>query len=362
MSFLHVSLIRVAILTTLALSAGCSRAATIPDFVASEEVITRVAYASCLKQHKPQPAWDAVNRFGPQIFVLMGDNVYVDATTAPAFEAAYRALEAVSGFQRLRANARLLATWDDHDFGRNDAGSEFPAKATAQQAFLSFLKPPIDSPLHAQTGVYSSYIQGPPGRRVQFILLDLRTFRDPWRSLVHRGYAPDPGTDPTMLGEAQWKWLRERLADPADVRVIVSSIQFLTTEQPYERWGRFPRERERLLALLTESRERGLVILSGDRHFAEISVLETGSKKLVEVTASGFNAGVKRAVKWPNSYREGEAFFADNFGTLSIDWADGTVLAEVRDEDGEVRLSQPIKLRRERHGTHQGEQGLSGSR
>jgi hypothetical protein len=40
------------------------------------------------------------------------------------------------------------------------------------------------------------------------------------------------------------------LRQPADVRVIVSSIQVLPDDHRFEKWGNFPAERRRLLALI----------------------------------------------------------------------------------------------------------------
>ena len=57
-----------------------------------------------------------------------------------------------------------------------------------------------------------------------------------------------PNTDPTptVLGEAQWKWLEEQLQVPAEVRLIGSSIQVVAEDHGWEKWTNFPHERERL--------------------------------------------------------------------------------------------------------------------
>ena len=78
----------------------------------------------------------------------------------------------IEGFQKLRTNCRLLAVWDDHDYGENDAGLEYPSKAESQQIFLDFLNEPKNSIRRKSSGIYDSIILGPDGKRVQFILLD----------------------------------------------------------------------------------------------------------------------------------------------------------------------------------------------
>jgi hypothetical protein len=38
-------------------------------------------------------------------------------------------------------------------------------------------------------------------------------------------YLPDPDPAKTMLGDAQWAWLRAQLQQPAELRLIVSSVR-----------------------------------------------------------------------------------------------------------------------------------------
>src|ERR671935_24702 len=65
---------------------------------------------------------------------------------------------------------------------------------------------------------------GPEGKPLQVILLDTRYFRSP---VKRSGRTVVPNTDPgaTILGPAQWEWLERQLREPADLRLIGSSIQ-----------------------------------------------------------------------------------------------------------------------------------------
>ena len=71
----------------------------------------------------------------------------------------------------------ILATWDDHDLGANDAGGDYPKKDESQKIFLDFFGDPADSPRRHRPGVYDAKVFGPEGKRVQVILLDTRYFR-----------------------------------------------------------------------------------------------------------------------------------------------------------------------------------------
>ena len=41
-----------------------------------EAVLTRIAFGSCADEEKPQPIWDAVLAYRPELFLFTGDNVY----------------------------------------------------------------------------------------------------------------------------------------------------------------------------------------------------------------------------------------------------------------------------------------------
>jgi len=155
--------------------------------------ISRIAFGSCLGQDLPQPIWKPVLAAKPDIFVFLGDNVYSDTDDEKRLRAAYAKLAAQPGFQQLRKATTILATWDDHDYGTNDSGGDFPAKAMSEQVFLDFFGVPKDSPRRQRDGVYHAETFGPPGKRVQIILLDTRYNRSPL------AFVPDP-KDPTDGG------------------------------------------------------------------------------------------------------------------------------------------------------------------
>ena len=105
----------------------------------AEEPIEAIAFGSCLKQTRPQPIWESVLASKPDVFVLLGDNIYGDTRDMENLRSRWNAFAAVPGFKKLRADCRLLAIWDDHDYGENDAGREFPPKAESQTLILDFL-------------------------------------------------------------------------------------------------------------------------------------------------------------------------------------------------------------------------------
>ena len=93
----------------------------------------------------------------------------------------------VPGFVALRSTIPHLATWDDHDYGKNDAGADFTGRHDAQRLFLQFWKVPLSDERHRREGVYHAQTFGPEEQRVQVILLDTRFFRSPLKPSDPRG-------------------------------------------------------------------------------------------------------------------------------------------------------------------------------
>lgn len=314
--------------------------------------LTRIAFGSCADQDQPQPIWDAVLAYRPELFVFAGDNVYGDSTgpDLTQLKAAYAKAGRLEGYTRLRRSVRHLAIWDDHDMGVNDGGGDVPFKEASKQLFLEFWNIPAEDPRRTRAGLHHAATYGPSGQRVQVILLDTRFFRSPLKPTDQRGaagrerYVPDPDPTKTMLGPEQWQWLAERLREPAELRLIVSSVQVLAEGHGWERWGNFPRERAKLFNLIAETRAAGVVFLSGDRHIGALYRETAGvSYALTEITSSGINkvfSGNREA--GPN--RLGAVYGAANFGTIDVDWWAGTVTLALRDEAGQVKRETALRL------------------
>jgi alkaline phosphatase D len=310
--------------------------------------LTRIAFGSCAHQDKPQPIWDTILGYRPELFIFAGDNVYGDVSSEAMTElrAAYARAAAIEGHAKLRRAVPVLATWDDHDYGRNDAGAEYPLRDVSQRIMLDFFDEPADSPRRQRPGVYRADVFGPVGRRVQVILLDTRYFRSALRRGTMSGrYARSGDPRDTMLGPTQWDWLGRELRRPAELRLLVSSVQVIAEDHDYERWDELPHERERLLALVGEAGARGLVALSGDRHQAELSVLEgtAAGYPLYDLTSSSLNRPLGGSSAH-NRHRVGPVVDVSNFGSVDVDWEGRVVTLRVWDEHGVPRIDHSLLL------------------
>jgi len=296
---------------------------------------------------------DRVLRTDFDLFILLGDNIYADTTNADVMQRKYDALKGSLFFRGLREKAPLLATWDDHDYGANDAGAEYPMKRASQRLFLDFMDEPEDSPRRRREGVYDAPVFGPPGQRVQVILLDVRSFRSALSTGVNNvvpsggKYVPNPDPNATMLGDAQWAWLEEQLKVPAEVRIIGTGIQFISEFSGGEAWANLPREKQRMLDLLAKTKANGVIFLSGDRHWAELSRLNRPAHyPLYDLTSSALTQKHPRGTPTPNRYRADPTTYHDaNFGLIKIDWkaAGPEVTLQLLDVDGRVRINRKIE-------------------
>ena len=308
---------------------GCS---TPPD----EQPLTRVAFGSCAFQWTEQPILRAVAATGPDIYLSLGDAIYADYdgeqtfdVTPESLRAEWRKLADHPDWQHLVGHIPVIdGTWDNHDYGHHGAGAEFPLKEASKEIFLDFFGEAEDSERRRREGIYDAAIHGPAGRRVQVILLDTRTFKSPpvlaERPTGARGslgkFAPNDDPDANLLGEAQWTWLAEQLRLPAELRLIASSGQVVADEKGMDEWGNYPRERRRLFELIAETGATGVVILSGNAHFAEISATDEGPYRIFDITSSGLTHVNAIYAQAPNPYRVAGPFADLNFGLVEIDW------------------------------------------
>ncbi len=319
--------------------------------------ITRIAFGSCAEQSSPQAVWNAVVDSNPDVFIFLGDNVYGDTEDPAELRGAYEMLGANEGYQQLLEQSEVIATWDDHDYGENDAGREYPMKAQSKEIFLDFFNEPEGTERRTRDGgIYTSYTYGPAGQRVQIILLDTRWARSPInevsdaeyeaRQEVGAGpYTATTGPDARMLSEAQWTWLEETLREPAELHIIGTSIPFLQDGTGWETWANFPDEKGRMVDLIQETGANGTFFITGDTHWAQFSKRTSDAPyPLWEVNSSGLTENWESIP--PDANRLGDVYFFDNYGLLSIDWdaPDPEVTMEIRAVDGDLVMQNTVRL------------------
>lgn len=307
-----------------------------------------IAFGSCNNQRVKTPIWKAISETRPDLFIWGGDIVYSDTKDMGKMRAAYDVVLADSGYVSLSKKTEITGTWDDHDYGLNDGGVEWEMKDSVQQIFLDFLKVDKKDPRRMRKGIYHSKILNLKDKAVKIIVLDTRYFRsgltpDP---SGEKRYVPNSYDQGTMLGEAQWKWLKNELSEPKiDFNLIVSSIQFLSGEHGFESWSNMPHEVDRMIDLIQSVQPRGTFFLSGDRHIAEFSSrnVDKLDYPLIDFTASGMTHSYSSFSGEPNKYRVSEVITEKNFGLLKFDLDNNRVTMEIRSENNEILQSYSQK-------------------
>ena len=253
-------------------------------FAKDKPTYGRVVFGSCSNPLRGGEIWKIIQGFTPDQLVLLGDQFYADfrsfgdsfqkrKVTPEVFEDSYRNLTEDKHWKELVNSVDgWMATFDDHDYGRNNGDKNFRLRNVSQDAFWKFTgASSTDKSGRRKSGVYNAKtvkVDIPEyGTTFTYkvILLDVRSNKD---------------TSSTMngdfLGTEQWLWLTEQLLDPEPNLFLVGSpIQVLPDDKYVEEsWKEFPHRRERLLKLLASvasSAHQDVVLLSGDIHSAEVT-------------------------------------------------------------------------------------------
>ena len=326
---------------------------------ASDAVISKVLLGSCLDEEKgPSAALMSLASEDADLFLMVGDNVYGDrdgraysANEADLDELreSFADLADREDFQAVRQSVPMMVAWDDHDYGANDSGKEFPFRGYAERIHEVFWGLE-DEDVGQWPGTYYARTFGPEGHRTQVIMLDTRFFRsgltptDEWGVKGKERYLPAPaGSMQDMLGAAQWTWLENQLQQPADIRLIASSIQVMPTVHGWEAWSTMPEERQRLFDLIDKTDATGVVLLSGARPAAYIygqdGVLPYAAN---ELTSSSLNVSFATELDELDERQIGAAFPPENYGAVEIDWEGRTITLKVNDNAGATTRENTI--------------------
>ncbi len=286
-------------------------------------LVTKIAFGSCASQNQAQPILNTIVSKHPDLFIYLGDNIYGDTKIMPMLEHQYYKLCSKSEFHNLISSTRVIATWDDHDYGQNDAGKNYPKKEDSKNIFLKFWGEPFGTQRWYRPGIYTSYYFGDTAHLVQVILLDCRTFRDDLKISDNDVYLQNDDPNVTMLGTDQWRWLKSELQKPAKLRIIGSSTQLLREYNGMETWANYPKEQQKMLDLIKELQVKNLFIISGDIHLAELSKvsINNNTQDVYDLTASALTSNKIQHEDIPNSTRVGNSVYNQtNFGFIEIDW------------------------------------------
>ena len=206
--------------------------------------------------------------------------------------------------------------------------------------FLNFWNVAEDDPRNYREGLYFKNIKNVDGAKIEIIALDTRFFRSKLNGKKN-AYKPNINPQATILGKKQWDWFQSSITNSTSkVIIILSSIQVLATDHPYEKWANFPLERSKLIRILSEAaQDKAVIVVSGDRHRSGIYQNNFFS----EITASSLNKPGSK-FKESDPLLIGETFPEMNYGILDIQPLQNKITLSLHDKKGEKLNSKIINF------------------
>lgn len=291
------------------------------------ERLDSFAFGSCNREYLPQPLWEFVIKDNPQLFLWGGDNIYADKDPLKdQVQKKYIIQNNIPTYQKMKRTIPIIGIWDDHDFGKNNAGSEFEYKDLYQKLHLDFMEVSKNSPRRAMKGIYHTVDIGKNPTQVKFIMLDTRYFR----------------TEKTMLGKEQWQWLKKQMKESnADLNFIVSGTPVTTPEIfRSEEWADYPKDKKRMTKILRKYPRKNIIILSGDKHFSAV----IQDDKRHEIMSSGMTHSPFVIYHPILKMLYDRPALKPNYSLIDIDWNKQIINIKFQMTDSKIRHKIPFNI------------------
>ena len=314
----------------------------------NQEILT-LGFGSCLHQDRSMAILKTIEKKELDLFMFIGDNVYGDQEDGELDKLIRTYKKQYNNLENFLKNVSTEFIWDDHDFGINDGGSNYRYKDRAKELFLETWKIPSNDLRRLRDGLYFDKIIKKNGLKVHLIFLDNRSFKSEWKLTDEfnkegkERYVKDFDPQKTLLGKKQWQWLKDKLNEDSDIKIILSSLQILSLGHGWESWDKLPLERERLFNLIDESDVSNLFILSGDRHRGGFYRFKTNDNNdIYEFTSSSLNLPIPFNTEEKGPLRIGSTYRKANFGVVRI--FEDKVVMELTSNKGKVVNSLNLEI------------------
>lgn len=256
--------------------------------------------------------FDKIYNDHPDFMVWMGDNTYlreVDWNSKTGIVHRYSHTRSLKELQPLLGSVHHYAIWDDHDYGPDNSDRSYWMKDFSLEVFKQFWVNPNYGPGGGISGTFY-------WNDVQFFMMDNRWFRTPNNLKTEKR---------EFLGEQQLEWLIDALStSEASFKFVVIGGQVLNpvVEDWSENYAKYDDERQQLLEAIRINEIQGIIFLTGDRHFAELSRMDReGTYPLYDLTVSALTAGPTgdRSIDEANKYRVPGTYYGQrNYALLNI--------------------------------------------
>lgn len=227
--------------------------------------------------------FEDIHRKDPDFMLWLGDNIYLreaDWYSETGIMHRYSHMRSTPEIQPMLGSMHHYAVWDDHDYGTNNSDRSFPLKDVSEKAFKRFFANPNYIFDEGTTGFFQ-------WSDCEFFLLDNRFWRTPDKRSDIKQH--------DILGDRQVEWLIDALVNSyAPFKFVVIGGQFLNPLDGRERFEYYaPAEKAKIIKAIQELKIRGVIFLTGDVHYTELSKLEVeGGYPLYDLTVSPLTSGV----------------------------------------------------------------------
>jgi alkaline phosphatase D len=254
----------------------------------------RLFFGSCaLEDEGTAAVWQQAARQRVDVTVLLGDTPYIDSADLDIQRRRYAQFASVAEMAQLFRSTPWYGTWDDHDFGLGDGDGRLVGKQRSRQAFMEYHANPSYG--EDDRGIYTSFRRGP----VEVFLLDTRYFAatEPSPFVLHHA---------SLLGRAQWDWLRAGLKrSTAPVKVLACGMIWNAATRPnkLDQWGSYAHEREALFRFIGEEKVDGVLLVGGDIHRSRVLRHDTkawAGYDIYELISSPLHAKVVASANAPH--------------------------------------------------------------
>lgn len=219
-------------------------------------------FVSCAND-STESVWEQMITLGVDRVFFMGDTPYVDRADVRILQPAreqHRHFISTPNIARLIRSRPTAATWDDHDFGRNNSNGVYinidgNRSANALQSFREYRAHAMFG--NGSEGVYHADCMGV----MEVFLLDLRYFSQKTPSPVNPAH-------PTCFGDDQWAWIRQALKESRATFKVLAMGQIWQRKKNSENDDMFTYyvERDALLDFVRDEQISGVVTFGGDIH------------------------------------------------------------------------------------------------
>jgi len=278
--------------------------------------VATAGFVSCAND-STESVWELMNRLAVDRVFFMGDTPYVDRIDVRQLQPAreqHRHFLSTPNMARLIRSRPTAATWDDHDFGRNNANGVYidiggNRSANALQSFREYRA-------HARfgngsEGIYHADCMGV----MEVFLLDPRYFSQKTPSPVNPEH-------PTCFGPDQWNWIRQALKESRATFKVLAMGQIWQRKKNSENDDMFTYyvERDALLDFVRDERISGVVTFGGDIHVSRhLRHPRRVGYDLHHFISSPSGASVIPSLNVPHPYLEWSSEAPRQFLTLTAD-------------------------------------------